>query len=59
MGSGEDSRDLTMIGNYKEHAAIWDWDGFDLNHLLKIKDIKNAFECIKKHVRKGGCFVII
>ena len=18
-----------MIGNYKEHAAIWDWDGFD------------------------------
>jgi ubiquinone/menaquinone biosynthesis C-methylase UbiE len=135
-----------MIGNYKEHAVIWDWDGFDdteehdfwcnwaihygknvlipmcalaergaymaekgfnvtafdiidemvsegnkrfggiknlkllhgdirnfsfsiepvdyvfikgdINHLLNIIDIKNAFQSINKHMRKGGCIVI-
>jgi len=134
-----------LVGNYKEHAAIWDWDGYnnneenifwynwakkygknvlipmcalgekgvymaenglnvtafdithemviegnkrygniqnlkiiygdirnfqfnidpidfvfvlDIQHLLNISDIKNAFISINKHMRKGGCFVI-
>jgi SAM-dependent methyltransferase len=24
-----------MIGNYKDHAAVWDWDGFDESEELK------------------------
>ena len=30
----------------------------DLGHLQTINDIKNAFKCINKHLRKGGGFVV-
>jgi len=30
----------------------------DLQHLLEIDDIKNAFISINKHIRKGGCLAV-